>query len=124
MLPIAKARQREKFGGKDAMSEKLSGLNRRLAKIERQLILRARREELANGIFPKLASDSLKPEELGAEMNKPSPARGIHRLGILVELMGRPSTRHQLLEDFEAGKPSVGGIRGKSIRPEPRPLST
>lgn len=109
------------------MSGKLSSLNRRLAKIERQLIDEARRAELANCICRKTTvADSDKPEEFEAEKNKPCPSHGVRQMGMIVriEYMGRPDTLKQLEEDLLAGNPSVGRIFGREIRREPPSFST
>jgi hypothetical protein len=101
------------------MSGKLSSLERRLAKLERQLADRAWRAKPVNcNCRQATISDSRKPEEFEAEKNKPCPAHGIRRLGMIVRIehMGRPQTREQLWADLQAGKPSVGGFVGKGIR--------
>ena len=101
------------------MSGKLSNFSRRLAKIERQLIDRARRVDLANCNCRKVTIfHPSKPEEFEAEKNKPCPAHGVRQLGMIVhiEYMGRPSTWQQLWKDLEAGNPSVGRLSDKSIR--------
>jgi hypothetical protein len=88
------------------MSGKLSSLSRRLAKIERQLIDGARREELENCICRQLTvADPNKPEEFEAEMNETCPLHGFRRLGEIIEIqyIGRKNTKlDQLLEIYRA----------------------
>jgi hypothetical protein len=109
------------------MSGKLSSFSRRLAKLERQLADRAWRAKLVNcNCGQVIVFDDLKPEKFEAEKNKPCPAHGVRRLGMIVRIehMGRPQTKEQLREDLQAGKPSVGRFVGKGIRREPPPFST
>jgi hypothetical protein len=91
------------------MSGKLSSLSRRLAKIERQLIDGARREELENCICRQLTvADPNKPEEFEAEMNETCPLHGFRRLGEINE------NRVYRAEEYQAGS-AVGDIQGTSI---------
>jgi len=102
------------------MSGKLSSLSRRLAKIERQLIEGARREELlANCICRQLTMvDPDKPEEFEAEMNETCPVHGFRRLGEIIELRytGRKNTKlDQLLEIYRA-RQSPRNLRLSQLR--------
>ncbi len=88
------------------MSGKLSSLNRRLAKVERQLIDEARREGMAECICRAMTlADADKPEEFEAEMNEPCPAHGFRRLGMLLEVRqigSKVAKIDQLLEIYKA----------------------
>ncbi len=88
------------------MSGKLSSLNRRLAKVERQLIDEARREGMAGCICSAMTlADADKPEEFEAEMNEPCPAHGFRRLGMLLEVRqigSKVAKIDQLLEIYKA----------------------
>ena len=72
------------------MSEKLSSLRKRLAKVERKMADIVRREELANcnckqsSDFTVLSDDGA--EEFEAEMNLPCPAHGFRRLGRIMHV--------------------------------------
>ena len=109
------------------MSGRLSSLERRLAKLERQLAHKALRANLVNcNCGQLLIFEDTKPEEIEAEKNKPCPVHGVRRPGMIfrVEHMGRPQIREQLWADLQAGKPSVGGFAGKGVSKEPAPFST
>jgi len=96
------------------VSGKLSSLRKRVAKVERQVAGRARREKLADcNCFPrgeKFPSLFSGPEEFEAAANLPCPVHGLRRLGkIGVLTMIKPgriiaeeSARlHQLVEEYE-----------------------
>jgi hypothetical protein len=69
------------------MSGKLLGLQRRLAKVERELASRAGREEPREcNCRTETVADPDKPEEFEPEMNRTCPAHGFRRLGLLVEI--------------------------------------
>ncbi len=67
------------------MSGKLSGLRKRLAKVERQLADHARREGLANCTCSAVTlAIPGREREFEAEMNLPCPAHGLRRLGKII----------------------------------------
>ena len=72
------------------MSGKLSGLQKRLAKVEQRMADQARRVELANCtcIHSPLLTLAIpgQPEEFEAEMNLPCPAHGFRRLGRIMHM--------------------------------------
>ncbi len=70
------------------MSERLSGLRKRLAKVEQRMADQARHAELANctcNMSVTLANPD-HPEEFEAEMNLPCPAHGFRRLGRILRI--------------------------------------
>jgi hypothetical protein len=99
------------------MSGKLLGLQRRLAKVERELSSRARREEAREcNCRTVTVAHPDKPEEFEAEMNRTCPAHGFRRLGLLVEIdyigrrdQGSAKLAH-LLKTYKARR-SPGDVR-------------
>jgi hypothetical protein len=70
------------------MSGKLSILNRRLGKVEKQLADRARREKLTNCICgDPIIAMSTDPEKFEAEMNRTCPAHGFRRFGKIIAVI-------------------------------------
>ena len=65
------------------MSGRLSGLRKRLAKVEQRMADQARHVALANCTckMSVTLADPNHPEEFEAEMNLPCPAHGFRRLG-------------------------------------------
>jgi hypothetical protein len=64
------------------MSGKYSSLSRQLAKVERKLANRARREKLANCICGgTIIALSMATEQFEAEMNRTCPVHGFRRFG-------------------------------------------
>jgi hypothetical protein len=70
------------------MSGKLSGLWKRLAKVEQRMADQARRAELANCNCAQFVTLAIagQPEEFEAEMNFPCPAHGFRRLGRIMRI--------------------------------------
>jgi hypothetical protein len=70
------------------MSGKLSGLWKRLAKLEQRMAEQARRAELASCTCVRTLTVALpdQPEQFEAEMNRPCPAHGIRRLGRITRI--------------------------------------
>jgi len=104
-----------KANGIHLMSRKLSGLWKRLAKVEQQMADQARRAELANCTCIH-SSDvtfaiSGRPEKFEAEMNLPCPAHGFRRLGRILRIRfmkpdgtEKPSPRlDELIATYKAG---------------------
>jgi len=97
------------------MSGKLSGLRRRLAKVENALTETTERERLAHCIckgrsecFGTMAFSN-KPEEFEAEMNQTCPVHGFRHLGHVIVIRsfepGRKQERgrlDQLLDEYYA----------------------
>jgi hypothetical protein len=71
------------------MSGTLSGLRRRLAKVEQQMADQAQRAELANCTCKHTPDVTIAvlPEEFEAEMNLPCPAHGFRRLGRIMRIV-------------------------------------
>ena len=96
------------------MSGNLSGLWKRLAKVEQRMADQARRAELANCtcVHSPWMTFALtgQPEKFEAEMNLPCPAHGFRRLGMILKIRfvdghGRrdPTSRlEELLATYEA----------------------
>ena len=97
------------------MSGNLSGLWKRLAKLEQQMADRARRAELANctcihSPYVTIAITS-QPEKFEAEMNHPCPSHGFRRLGRIMRIRfmnpdgtAEPCPRlDELIATYEAG---------------------
>ena len=97
------------------MSGNLSGLWKRLAKVEQRMADQARRAELANctcvhspWMTFAITGD---PEEFEAEMNLPCPAHGFRRLGRIMHVRfmdpdgtAEPDPRlDELIATYEAG---------------------
>ena len=67
------------------MSQKLSSIRRRLAKVQQQMAEIARREELSNCNCRDMTdADDQRPEKFEREMNLPCPTHGLRRLGTLI----------------------------------------
>jgi hypothetical protein len=82
-------RERWDLGWTDTMSGKLSGLWKRLAKVEQRMADQARRAELANCNCEHVVTLAIpgQPEEFEAEMNLPCPAHGFRRLGRIMRIV-------------------------------------
>ena len=69
------------------MSENLSGLWKRLAKVEQRIADQARRAELANcTCVHRTLAITGQPEKFEAEMNLPCPSHSFRRLGRIMEI--------------------------------------
>jgi len=77
------------------MSERLAAYRRRLAKVERQLAVIARRSELANCNCDKTTRVVVWSEELEAVRNVRCPAHGFRRIGVIavIEYIGPDGKR-------------------------------
>lgn len=92
------------------MSGKLSSLRKRLAKVERDLADRARREEYANCNCREMTHAMPgEEEEFEAEMNLPCPSHGFRRLGRIMRIVfvnpdrtPEPSPLDELIATYEA----------------------
>jgi hypothetical protein len=98
------------------MSGNLSGLWKRLAKVEQRMADQARRAELAICTCKHMPDVTLaitgQPEEFEAEMNLPCPAHGFRRLGRIMHIRfinpadgtAEPCPRlDELIATYEAG---------------------
>ena len=78
------------------MSGNLSGLRKRLAKVEQRMADQARRAELTNCTCKHSSAvtlaNTVQPEEFEAEMNLPCPAHGFRRLGRIMRIVFVNST--------------------------------
>jgi hypothetical protein len=96
------------------MSGRLSNLRTRLAKAERQMADRVRRDELANcNCFPRgedFPNIFLNAEEFQAAASLPCPTHGVRRLGRLMPIVfgkmgGKPTEESakliQVMEEYE-----------------------
>lgn len=80
---------------KGTMSEKLSSLRKRMAKLERNVADIAHREKLVNCNCQELTiAQDHQPEEFEREMNLPCPSHGLRRLGKIIHIVSvsAPST--------------------------------
>src|SRR5579864_1793848 len=74
-----------RLGGRGPMKRSISEVHKQLVKVEQMLAERARRKLLETCECPKFTSlDSLKPEELEDQMNRPCPAHEFRSLGSVV----------------------------------------
>ena len=97
------------------MSGNLSGLWKRLAKVEQRMADQARRAELANCTCIHSPCFTIaitgQPEKFEAEMNLPCPAHGFRRLGRIMHICfidpdgtAEPDPRlDELIATYEAG---------------------